>query len=74
MVSVHQRREQQEQVFDKLLDHTYELGEIDFNPLTPVSDMASHKEKDMTTLTIKGEHTLMAYEDQIIEAEKVMSL
>ena len=31
-------------------------------------------EKDMTTLTTKAEHTLTIYEEQIVEAEKVMSL
>ena len=65
MASVHQRREQLGAAFDKLIDHTYDLGENKFDPSTPATAIASNMEKDKTMLTTKTEHTLMAYEDQM---------
>ena len=72
--TVYQRRHHLEEAFEKLIANTYELGEKDFDPTTPPGDIANHMERDITTLTTMAEHTLTIYEEQIVEAEKVMSL
>ena len=73
VASVDLRKNQLEQAFDKLIEHTYELVESDFSPPTPPQVMGEYLEKEMAGLLSKAELALANQEDWIIEAEKVMS-
>ena len=45
--SVDLRKNQLEEAFDKLIEHTYELADTDFDPLTASKDMGEYLNKQM---------------------------
>ena len=67
------RKNQLEEALDKLIKHTYELNDTDFNPLTAPQVMGEYLNKQMAELLNKADLTLTKYEAQIKEAEKIMS-
>ena len=73
VASVDLRKNQLEQAFDKLIEHTYELVESDFSPPTQPQVMREYLLKEMSGLLNKAELALAKQEDRIKEAEKVMS-
>ena len=71
--SVDLRKNQLEEAFDKLIEHTYELADTDFDPLTAPQVMGEYLNKQMAELLNKADLTLAKYEVQIKEAERTMS-
>ena len=71
--AVNLRKNQLEEAFDKLIEHTYELADTDFDPLTAPQVMVEYLNKQMTDLLNKTDLTLAKYEDRIKEAERTKS-
>ena len=67
------RKNQLEDAFDKLVEHTYELNATDFEPLTAPQVMAEYLNKQMSELLNQADLTLTKYEAKIKEAETLMS-
>ena len=68
------RKNQLEEAFDKLMEHTYDLADTDFDPLTAPQVMGEYLNKQMAELLNKADLTFLAkYEFQIKEAERAMS-
>ena len=55
------------------MEHTYDLADTDFDPLTAPQVMAEYLNKQMAELLNKADLTLTKYEVQIKEAERTMS-
>ena len=63
------RKNQLEEAFDKLIEHTYELTDTDLDPLTAPQVMGEYLNKQMAELLNKADLTLTKYEAQIKEAD-----
>ena len=71
--SVDLRKNQLEEAFDKLIEHTYELADTDFDPLTAPQVKGEYLNRQMTELLSKADLTSTKYKDRIKEAERAMS-
>ena len=67
------RKNQLEDAYDKLVEHCYELSDMDFEPLTAPQVMAEYLNKQASELLNQTDLTLTQYEAKIKEAENIMS-
>ena len=73
LTAVDMRKNQLEVAFDKHIEHTYELNDTDFNPLTAPQVMGKYLNKQMSDLLNQADLTFTKYEVKIKEAEGIMS-
>ena len=67
------RKNQLEDAYDKLVEHCYELSEMNFEPLTAPQVMAEYLNKQMSELINQGDLTMTKYKRKIKEAETFLS-